>query len=319
MNLPREIPAPRDTPSLRELQVTMMHALLDGEADTSAPVTPIHDAPPRDAATRDAVAQLNEHAYIAAHGIPPARRLNVYATTARENFIGSLASSFPAVRRLVGHEYFEHCARSYHRRHPSLSGDLQPAGMQFANHLSAIHGNDAYRYLIDVARLEWFIQESLLAADHPMLDVTRLAAVAPARYDALRFDLHPTVRLFASDYPCLRIWQANTTGDAAPDTIDLSSGGDRLLLMRRDGELVFQQTSSGEQRFLCALMSGARFAEAVEAGEPDNANPAANARATANTDAVVHASVPDGLGGDVFEAAAALRRFVLAGVIVDFH
>src|SRR5229473_3324546 len=171
-------------PSLRELQSKVMHAVLDGETGGAAPL-------------------------IAARGIAAEHALGVYAGNARTNFIESLRSSYPAIRRLVGEDYFRQCALGFHTRHPSLSGDLQPAGTRFAQYLSELHGNDEYRYLSEVARFEWLVQETLLAADHGPLDLAKLGLVLPNDYDDLRFHLHPSARLFASQYPCLRIWEAN--------------------------------------------------------------------------------------------------------------
>src|ERR1700688_1918232 len=99
-------------PSLRELQSGVMRALLDGETDRAAP-------------------------WIVARGIAPAQLLGVYANTVRTNFVESLISSYPAIRRLVGEDYFRQCARGFQARHPSLSGDLQPAGMLFPQYLAA--------------------------------------------------------------------------------------------------------------------------------------------------------------------------------------
>src|SRR6267142_5417176 len=107
-------------PSLRELQVDVMHALLDGESERAVPL-------------------------IAAQGIAPAHALGVYARTALTNFTDSIESSFPAIRRLVGDDYFRWVARGFHARHPSRSGDLQPAGRHFAQYLSELHRDDEYR------------------------------------------------------------------------------------------------------------------------------------------------------------------------------
>jgi hypothetical protein len=264
-------------PSLRELQSGVMRALLDGEPDGAAPL-------------------------IAARGIAPPHRLGVYANNARTNFIESVISSYPAIRRLVGEDYFRHCARGFHTRHPSRSGDLQPAGMRFAEHLSELHGNDKFRYLSEVARLEWLVQETLLAADHGPLDLAKLARVAADDYDDLWFQLHPSARLFASQYPCVAIWEANVGSDAEPELIDLDAGPDRALLLRSRGRLNCLRLNCGEERFLQSVQAGERFAAAVECGAARNEGDAAADGAICP-----------------FDAAAALQRFVLAGVIVDFR
>jgi hypothetical protein len=264
-------------PSLRELQSAVMHALLDGEPDGAA-------------------------ALIAARGTAPKHRLGVYAGNARSNFIESLISSYPAIRRLVGEDYFRQCARGFHAHHPSLSGDLQPAGMGFAQYLSELHGDDEYRYLGEVARLEWLVQETLLAADHGPLDLAKLERVAADDYDDLQFHLHPSARLFASQYPCLGVWEANVASDSEPEIMHLDAGPDRVLLVRTGGQLKCHRLSHGELRFLQSVQAGERFVAAVETGA---------ARSGVDT------------AGDgetfAFDAAAALQRFVLAEVIVDFQ
>jgi hypothetical protein len=260
-------------PSLRELQTNLMRALLDGETGCAAPL-------------------------IAARGIAPEHVLGVYAGNVAANFIESVRSSYPAIRRLVGEDYFGQCARGFHVRHPSRSGDLQPAGACFAQYLAELHGDDEFRYLGEVARLEWLIQETLLAADHGPLDLAKLGTVAAGAYGDLRLHLHPSARLFVSNFPCADIWEANVRSDAEPELIDLRAGSDRVLLIRYDGQLKFHRLNLGELKFLQSVHAGEPFGAAVENGAVRDERAAA---------------------GDGFDATAALQRFVLAGVIVDFH
>ena len=134
---------------LRDLQTEFLAALLDGPVDRAVPL--LAARPPR------------------------ARRgVAIHAENAAENFRASLCLAFPAVRRLVGDEYFQHCVRDYRRRHPSRSGDLHHAGCDFAQFLTELHASGPHRYLGDVARLEWLIEESCRAADHTRFDLGRL-------------------------------------------------------------------------------------------------------------------------------------------------
>ena len=253
---------------LRELQRGVMGVLLDG-----APMLPPVVAP---------------------RGITPALALGIYAAQVRAHFINSLSGSFPAVQRLVGEDYFCRCAHGFHARHPSLSGDLQRAGTHFAQYLSELHGAGEHRYLGEVARLEWLIQETLQAADHEPLDLQRLGQVPPEDYDNLRFSVHPSARLFAAEFPCVSIWEANMGGEAQPATLDLDGGPDRVLLIRGQGRLQVLRLSPGELGFLQSVQAGERFCAAIDAGVR-------------------------GADAAVFDAAAALRRFVAARVIVDFQ
>jgi hypothetical protein len=265
-------------PSLHELQTVFMRAILDGSSDRAAEL-------------------------IVARGIEPARRLQVYAGNAQANFSDSLRLSFPATLRLVGEDYFGQCAREFRKHHPSRSGDLQHAGRAFPAYLSQLHGADQYRYLGDVARLEWLCQEALLAPDHGPLDLERLGRIAPDAYDALVFGLHPAARLFFSEYPALRIWESNVGEAAQPEPIDLAAGPDRILLRRSELRLKFYRLSGGEFRFLGALQKGETFAAAVMSGAGDD----------------TRSSADDDVRSSGFDAAAALRRFVLNETIVDFQ
>lgn len=261
-------------PTLPELQRQVLAAILDDGADN------------------DGVARL-----IVRGAIAPAGRLGIYANNARGNFIEALRLSFPVVLRLVGEAYFDQCARAYRRAQPSRAGDLHPAGAAFPAFLAERHDGGEYRYLGDVARLEWACQEVLMAADAAPPDpgrfLGRLGAVAPECHAALQFRLHPAARTFHSSFPASAIWRANL-GAGEPPVIDLAQGGERLLLLRTDGQLDMLPLSAGEHGFLQALEAAARFDAAVDAGAA--------------------AQAP---GGD-FDAAAALQRFVAAGAIVDF-
>ncbi len=257
-------------PSLRSLQTQVMNALMSGDLRQAAPLIAMGGA---------------------ARAASPARRLGVYRSNVCANFLDSLHASFPAIWRLVGEDYFRQAAREYHRENPSRSGDLLHVGRGFPAFLAKRHRTDQYQYLADVARLEWLCEESLLAAEHAALDFERLRGVAPSAYGALRFDVHPALRLFESPFPALRIWEANVASDAEPEPIDLGAGADCLAITRVELELAFHRLSRGEYSFLDSLRGGDDFSEAIE-----------------------HAGACD----DEFDAGAALRRFVAAQVIVDF-
>jgi len=218
-------------------------------------------------------------------------RMRLYQSNVQANFVDSLHSSYPAIWRLVGEDYFRQAAREFQRSVPSRSGDLLHVGRAFPEYLAALHRDDQYRYLGDVARLEWLCQEALLAAEYAPMDVERLRAVAPSAYDGLRFELHPTLRLHHSPYPALRIWEANAVSEAEPEVIDLGGGSDCLALLRQRLKLTFHRLSRGEFAFLEAVARGAEFAAAIASA---------------------------GAYEEEFDAGAALRRFVAAEAIVDF-
>ena len=114
---------------------------------------------------------------------------------------------------------------------------------------------------------------------------------AAGQYGQLRFRLHPSAQPIASDYPLLRIWQVNQPGYAGDPTVNLADGGVRLLVARPHMEVIVESLSAGDDALLRAFAAGQRFEDAS---------------------AAVLAAQPD------YDLAAALRRHVARGVIIDF-
>lgn len=228
---------------------------------------------------------------IAAHGVEPASRLDIYRNNAREGFLKALEATFPVIVRLAGLDWFRQTGSHYMQAHPSSSGNLHYVGQHFAMFLDERLRNSAYAYFADVARLEWAYQQVLVAADHPTFDPSALGALAPESYGALRFETHPALRLVASRFPLLAIWQANRPDNTFESTIDLDAGPCRLLLIRRDDHVELRELSAGEFTLLSAFAHGRSLQEAA--------------------DAVVAAQNDVDLG-------AALARLVQLGTLVDF-
>ncbi len=230
-------------------------------------------------------------AHVHANGLTGARRLQVY----RNNHISSLAEAlravYPVLHRLVGDEFFTHLAASYVNAHPSRSGDLHEFGAQVPEFVATFPRLAALPYSRDVAVLEWSYHEVFHAADHVPLDLTRLPSVAPQRYGELKFKLHPASRLLETPYPVLRLWQVNQPDYCGGLQVDLRSGGDRMLVIRRALDVEFELLDRGGYAFLLALRDGMDFATASDTAS---------------------AVQPD------FDVGSALRDFVSRQAIVDF-
>ncbi len=195
----------------------------------------------------------------------PAQLLQVYRNNVFENLTAALRAIYPVVERLVGRGFFRYVADVYIRRHPPTSGNLHDFGAGLADFLATFPPAAGLAYLPDVARLEWAWHEAFHAAEAPALALERLAEVPSARYGELRFTLHPSARLIASGYPCLRIWQVNQPDWSGDETVDLAEGGVRLLVIRRRLEVEIEPLTAGEHALLTAFVAGRPLSEATEA------------------------------------------------------
>ena len=223
-----------------------------------------------------------------------ARRLEVYRHNVLTNLRGALMDIFPVVQRIVGDAFFQHAADRFIRSTPSQSGDLNQFGREWPAFLADYPHATELPYLADVARLEWAWHECFHAEDAAPLDFGRLAAIDPEEQGALFFGLHPAVRLLASAFPVMRIWQVNQTDYAGDRKIDWESRGDTLLVRREDGvsvEVVIQSLSAGAWRFLRELQLRRALEPATVAALEEDAE---------------------------FDLQEFLVEFVQSGVIIDF-
>jgi hypothetical protein len=211
-------------------------------------------------------------ALIRADGLDSARRVQIYRNNMTASLTEALRAVYPAIDRLVGHEFFDFAAREYMGRHPSRSGNLHGFGHAFGRFLAGFEPAAGLPYLPDVAALEWGYHEVFHAADVAPLDLERLARVDPADYGRLRFVLTPSCRLLASAYPVVRIWHVNQDGFDGDPTVDLDEGGVHVLIIRPGLDIELHTLDRGDFVLLAALREGKTFEAACEAAL--NADPA---------------------------------------------
>jgi len=192
------------------------------------------------------------------------RRLAIYRTNARETFALALEAAFPLLLRCTGSEEFRQLAWAYQRACPSTAGNLFHLGARLPGYLAEhLRGTDD-EYLIDVARLEWAVQESLVAADGASaLNLAALAEVPADRQADIRFLLHPSVRLLRTQYAVFGPWEAlqagQTVAPVAPDA-------ECLLVRRLASGVQLQRLASDDFDWLSALQRGDLLAEEAELG-----------------------------------------------------
>jgi hypothetical protein len=194
---------------------------------------------------------------------PAVPGLAVYRSSVAANLATTLEATYPVVRRLVGASFFAEAARRFALTEPSTSGDLADYGAGFASFLGAYAPAAPLEYVADVARLEWACHESARAPSAPAFDFESLAGVAPAGYEALRFTLHPAVRLVASAHPIAAIHEANAPErDGTPAR---TQGADHVVVRRGEEGIVVETVPAHEWRFLERLARGETLGEAGRA------------------------------------------------------
>ncbi len=220
-------------------------------------------------------------------GAGAGRRFDVYRNNVAVGLTEALETGFPAVRGLVGEEFFRAMAGVFLRTHPPETPVLMLWGARLPDFLAGFAPAQGLPYLPDVARLEVALRDSYHAADAAPADPARLADLTPDDLARTRFRLAPSVRLVRSRWPVLDLWRAGLGGTASA-----SDAGQNVLVTRPAYDPAPESLAPGGGLFLAQLIAGATLGVAAEAA----------ARA-----------VP------AFDPAPILSRLLSSGAIVDIE
>jgi len=194
--------------------------------------------------------------------------VGIYRNTCFSTLTTALGLSFPAVRRLVGAEFFEHAAREFLLTHVPVNAYLNDYGREFPAFLAQFAPAGSVTYLGDVAQLEWAVNRALHAADVAPLDLAALAALAAA--DAalvarLSFVPHPAISVLRLAAPADAIWRAVLDQDqAAMAALDPAAGPVWLLIERNAQGVQVRRMAPAAWQLTQRLCSGEPFQAALD-------------------------------------------------------
>jgi hypothetical protein len=218
-------------PSLRERQVRFASALLAGDTDAG-------------------------------------ERIAIYRNSVRANYRKALGATYRVVSQLVGEPFFHAAVDAYVRATASTGGDLNVYGGSFGEFLATYPHAQDLRYLPDVARLEWALDEAGRAGDArgtPRAILDALATIPAERVTAIGFALDPSCRLLSSPYPVLRIWQVHQPDFSGDMEVAFDAPADHLLVRRESGVVVVERVAAGDFALLRSLADGGDLAAALAA------------------------------------------------------
>nr|MCA0807203.1 putative DNA-binding domain-containing protein [Rhizobium sp. T1473] len=224
-------------------------------------------------------------------GLPSVKRFAVYRNNVVVGLVQTLKAAYPVVHRLVGEEFFAAMARLYVLAEPPASPIMLDYGSGFPTFIAGFEPAAVLPYLGDVARLERAWVKAYHASEATPLPPSALSRVPPADLPALRFALHPSVRIVRSVFPIVSIWQVNIDGIEGAQ-IDLEEGGEDALIVRPEADVEVRRLPAGAAAFMEALQAGSLLVHALKQGL--SASPC-------------------------FDLAGTLRGMIESGVIIGYH
>jgi hypothetical protein len=195
-------------------------------------------------------------------------RWMIHQHNCRSSLANALRWSFPAVRSLVGEDFFEAMALQFMRWHAPDGSCLDDYGSEFPQFVADFPPAHALSYLSDVARLEWAVNRALHASDAERLEPACLAALDQAALARVCFRPHPAVSVLHVQSPADTIRRAVLEqDDTTMAAIDLRPAPLYLLVEREAAGVEVHRLSAAAARFTERLLAGEPLYEAL-AGEP---------------------------------------------------
>jgi len=184
-------------------------------------------------------------------------RLEVYADMYFYRLRDCLQEDFPALRAVIGNEWFHNLITDYLIAHPPTHFSLRYAGQ----YLPAFVGTHAvtarWPFAGQLAALEWAIVDAFDAPDASPVERAVMQQMPPGQWPELRFNVTPSLQRLHVDWrvdEVLRCVQGGTVPpvpEAAPTW---------LRVWRQDLRVFHRPIDAAEATALAALVDGATFA-----------------------------------------------------------
>jgi hypothetical protein len=185
----------------------------------------------------------------------PRERFAIYRNNVMVGLVSALEARFPATRKIVGEDFFKGAAKLFAATQPPRSPLMLFYGDAFPGFLADFEPAREVPYLADVARLEAARTRAYHAADAKPLTPAALSGDGlPDALAGMRFLLHPSVEIVASEYPIVTIWAMNSGEiDLAPVT---DWRGEDALVSRPGFDVEVRRLPPGAKTFLQNLAAG---------------------------------------------------------------
>lgn len=219
------------------------------------------------------------------------KRFDVYRNNVAASLVRALADIFPAVRRIVGEEFFRAMALVHLRRAPPVSPLLFEYGRDFPDFIANFKPAGRMPWLADVARIERAWLDAYHAAGAGTLQPNALET-PPEQLVNARFAAHPATRIVRSRFPSVTVFAANrNVGEVGRIT---ATEPEDALVTRPELEVFVRRLPPGGAAFLTALMDGGTFGIAAGLALEEAADFDLAANIAGMLDAGVFAAVENG-------------------------
>lgn len=167
------------------------------------------------AGARGKTAAMIARMIVPSRTLTPAQRIDIYAGMYHYRLRDVLLKDFPACAHAMRERVWLREVNAYIRKHPSRHQNLNHFNAAFPGWLKTRRGLKHYKFLSELASLEWSMVCAVHARTSQKPDVGPLRTLTPAEWERVTFRAAPSFELFAFEYP-VNAWLQAFREDKSP-------------------------------------------------------------------------------------------------------
>lgn len=187
-------------------------------------------------------------------------RLAAYTAGYRLRLIEALATTYPALKALLGEDDFAEAMRGYIDSAPSRHFSIRYYGAGISSYLAGTCAPPLAQVLRDVADWEWLLAEVFDAADDEPVSIAALAEVPPQAWESVTFRFRFAVRRIVTHSNAVQWWRS-VQGDCAAPNDYAGAPATEWLMWRRGIKTMYRSMDAEEAELVGAALAGASFGE----------------------------------------------------------
>lgn len=208
--------------------------------------------------------QRRFRAVIPAQGsLGPGDRLAIYGDGYFARLTDCLGHNFPSLKNVLGEDVFERLIKNYLVKHPSRFRSVDEVGHRLAEFLASRSNDGGWKFLPDLARLEWACHQSFYADNGPAVDTAAWAKRTAADWERARLIFAPSMKRVRLRWPVIGLWREEglwskgRLKNLRPRPVEC------LVFRNRDFQVRAWETPPGAESALRALVRGEPLGKAL--------------------------------------------------------
>jgi hypothetical protein len=191
------------------------------------------------------------------------QRLHIYTSAYRIRLKQCIESDYPILGLYLGDELFDLMVDNYIDQHPSHSTSLR----YFADELSTMLNKTApfkdHAVIAELASFERVLLSAFDAAESDISTTEDIALIPIESWPTMCFQLHPSVRIFSTQFNTVEIWQSIKQDHPVPETNNL--GNKDWLIWRNPVRLTeFKSLTTFESEIIKYMLNNKSFSDICE-------------------------------------------------------